>query len=89
MTTVCVLCVHMIQPEKVCIRFTFDDSMCVCQKCEADARLGRLVQGMAPGGKLKHLIPGGWHCMNRFGQQDAGATPEEALERAGVREVER
>ena len=65
----------------------------VCPSCLADARLGRLVRGMPVGSQLvvdsdekgqywyaSGRVPSGFKFEN---------TPEEALERAGVREVER
>lgn len=65
----------------------------VCPSCLADARLGRMVRGLAIGGKLRRGndtntgFPKGmeWYCMNEFGCQDFGKTPEEALEAAGVK----
>ena len=84
----CLICGCSFESEE-CVGFSGPERYWICPSCLADAKLGRMVRGLAPGGKLKRLIPGGWHCMIRSGQQDAGLTPEEALERAGVREVER
>ena len=57
----------------------------VCDKCRADAKLGRLVRGMPEGcGLYRHV--GGYYTGRFEGVYARGtATPEEALEKAGVK----
>lgn len=60
----------------------------VCRQCVADAKLGRMVRAMP---RQQHLIHQEkcWACFqDDFGYQrgiGSGQTPEEALERAGVK----
>ena len=69
----------------------------VCPSCLADARLGRLVRGMSQRQSLSHFGGGRNDTRNgKWAVDTIGAespeyfmTPEEALEKAGVREVER
>ena len=75
----------------------------VCPSCLADARLGRLVRNVPEGSELiRARVPeiaafdfSKWaveilsECGDESDRHSLGATPEEALERAGVREVGR
>ena len=74
----------------------------VCPSCLADAKLGRLVRNIPEGAELIRVrIPENaasdfskwaveiWgECGDEFDRYGLGATPEEALERAGVKEEE-
>lgn len=65
------------------------DHVSCCPSCLADSRLGRLVRNLPPDWKI---VTNGdrWYVdATRDTMAGEGATPEEALAAAGVKEVER
>ena len=85
---VCVLCEKTIEHSELIYKLIIGKS-CLCHGCLADARLGRMVRRM-PKGWLLERGQSEWRYAEVYGQGFSdGATPDEALERAGVEEVER
>ena len=64
----------------------------ICPSCLADAKLGRMVRGFHVGLQLLRGEEDWYAVENKVWDDDVrgrGATPEEALEKARVKEVER
>lgn len=88
----CLLCDEPVA-EKDAVIFTTNINACICRQCRADAALGRAVRKMPKtGSHLWHHYDNTWGFYDGIGHRREvcdEATPEAALQEAGLMEVEK